>query len=101
MRIHHYQVMERILSVARQSTLEYNGRRVYIFPDLAEDILKQRHRFDSIKANCKSKGVRYGFRHPATFIVTTKEGGEAKMFETPEAEESYLSATVYNWPTGQ
>ena len=57
-RIHHYQVKERILSLARQTTLEYNGKRVYIFLDLAEDILKQRHRFDSIKTRCKTKGFR-------------------------------------------
>lgn len=87
--IHHYQIKERILSLARQLTLEYNGKRVHIFPDPAEDILRLRHRFDNVKAKCKSKGVRYGFRHPATFIVTAKEGGETKTFETPEAAEDY------------
>lgn len=92
---------ECILSLARQTTLEYNGKKVYIFPDLAEDILKQRHRFDNVKTKCKAKGIRYGFRHPATFIVTAKEGAETKTFETPETAEDYLSRAVDSWYVGQ
>lgn len=96
-RIHHYQTKELIMKLAREKSLEYNGRRVHIFPDLTSDVLKQRYRFAELKKKCKNFGVKYGFRFPSTFIVTAKEG-ETKTFETPEEAGKYLSRVVDNWP---
>lgn len=78
--------------------LDYNGKRVHIFPDLAEDKLKLRNHFNNVKAKCKTNGLRYGFCNPATFIVTVKEERETRTFEKLEAAEGYLAATVDNWP---
>ncbi len=51
-RIHHYQVKERILRLARSKPLQHDGKTIRIFPDLAADVLKQRQKFDNIRKKC-------------------------------------------------
>ncbi|KAL7865989.1 hypothetical protein SRHO_G00112360 [Serrasalmus rhombeus] len=36
--------------------LEYNGGRVFIFPDFSPDIIKKRQALDAIKKKCKESG---------------------------------------------
>lgn len=95
-RVHHYQVKESILRLARSKPLQYDGTTIHIFPDLATDVMKQRQKFDSIRKKCREHEVRCGFRFPSKFIVTVK-GNETKVFDSPEMAESYLRQTVDNW----
>ncbi len=68
--IHHYQVKERILRLARSKLLQHDGKTICIFPDLAADVLKQRQKFDNIRKKRWAHEVRCGFRFPSKFIVT-------------------------------
>ncbi|ROJ36683.1 LINE-1 retrotransposable element ORF1 protein [Anabarilius grahami] len=52
-RLHHYQVKEHILRLARSNKLQYEGKEIHIFPDLAADVLKQRQKFDAIRKKCR------------------------------------------------
>lgn len=88
-RIHHDSVKERILKLSAQKfPLRHEGARIYIFPDLGPAVMKQRQRFDNIRTRCRSAGVRCGFRHPATFIVSV--GEEKRSFTNPKDAESFL-----------
>ncbi|KAI7790201.1 putative LINE-1 type transposase domain-containing protein 1 [Triplophysa rosa] len=95
-RLHHYQVKERILHLARSKPLEYDGHKIHMFPDLAADVLKQRQKFDNIRKKCREHEVRCGFRFPSKFMVTVR-GKETKVFESPESAEMYLRGAVENW----
>lgn len=95
-RLHHYQVKERILRLARSKPLQYDGKAMHIFPDLAADVLKQRQKFDSIRKKCREHEVRCGFRFPSKFIVTVRDK-ETKTFDSSESAEMYLRGAVENW----
>ncbi|KAA0713087.1 hypothetical protein E1301_Tti020149 [Triplophysa tibetana] len=94
--LHHYQVKEHILRLARSKPLEYDGRKIHVFPDLAADVLKQRQKFDNIRKKCREHEVRCGFRFPSKFMVTVS-GKETRVFESPESVEVYLRGAVENW----
>ncbi|KAL7891083.1 hypothetical protein AOLI_G00005590 [Acnodon oligacanthus] len=88
-RIHHYQVKEFILRLARQCfPLEYNGSRVFIFPDFSPDIIKKWQASDAIKKKCKESANRYGFRFPTRFRITV--GNTSGIFDLPNKAESFL-----------
>jgi len=95
-RLHHYQVKERILRLARSKPLQFDGKAMHIFPDLAADILKQRQKFDNIRKKCRQHEVRCGFRFPSKFIVTVRDK-ETKTFDSPESAEIFLRGAVENW----
>lgn len=95
-RLHHYQVKEHILRLARSNKLQYEGKEIHIFPDLAADVLKQRQKFDAIRKKCREHEVRCGFRFPSKFIVTVKDK-ETKTFVSHEQAEAYLRGAVENW----
>ncbi|CAM4735370.1 unnamed protein product [Leuciscus chuanchicus] len=95
-RLHHYQVKERILRLTRSKPLQYDGKAMHIFSDLAADILKQRQRFDSIRKKCREHEVRCGFRFPSKFIVTVRDK-ETQTFDSSESSEAYLRGAVENW----
>lgn len=95
-RIHHYQVKERILRLARSKPLQYDGKVIRIFPDLAADVLKQRQKFDNIRKKCWEHEVRCGFRFPSKLIVTVRDK-ETKTFDSPEVAEAYLRGAVESW----
>lgn len=70
-RLHRFQVKELVLRLARaKAPLRYDGRPVYIFPDLTSAIMKKRMAFQHIKEKCRARKIRCGFRHPARFVVT-------------------------------
>lgn len=99
-RLHHYQVKEQILCLARSKTLQYEGKAIRLFPDLAADVLKQRQKFDSMRKKCWEHEVRCGFHFPSKLIVTVRDK-ETKTFDSPEAAEAYLLAAVEDWWNGQ
>ncbi|GAA6095297.1 uncharacterized protein LOC106515067 [Tachysurus ichikawai] len=95
-RLHHYQVKEHILCLVRSNKLQYEGKEIHIFLDLAADVTKQRQKFDTIRKKCREHGVRCGFRFPSKFIVTVKDK-EIKTFVSHEQAEAYLRGAGENW----
>uniref|UniRef100_A0A8P4K4P6 Transposase element L1Md-A101/L1Md-A102/L1Md-A2 n=1 Tax=Dicentrarchus labrax TaxID=13489 RepID=A0A8P4K4P6_DICLA len=93
-RIHYYQVKELVLRLAREKApLQYDGRPVYIFPDLTAATMKKRQAFRAIREKCRSGSIRCGFRHPAQFVVTVNNN--TGTFTTPaEAEKFFRSPAL-------
>ncbi|KAK1882387.1 LINE-1 type transposase domain containing protein 1 [Dissostichus eleginoides] len=88
-RIHHDSVKELILRLSSQKfPLQHEGARIFIFPDLGPAVMKQRQQFDNIGTRCRSAGVRCGFRHPATFVVSV--GEDKRTFNNPKDAEKFL-----------
>uniref|UniRef100_A0A3Q3ACX0 L1 transposable element RRM domain-containing protein n=1 Tax=Kryptolebias marmoratus TaxID=37003 RepID=A0A3Q3ACX0_KRYMA len=62
-KLHYFQEKERVLRLAREKgSLQYDGRPVFIFPDLTSTVMKKRQAFQVIREKCRSNGIRYGFR---------------------------------------
>uniref|UniRef100_A0A9J8DLZ5 Uncharacterized protein n=1 Tax=Cyprinus carpio carpio TaxID=630221 RepID=A0A9J8DLZ5_CYPCA len=58
-RIHHFQLKEKILQLARQQfPLRYNGKAVHFFPDYPAEVMKQRQAFDPVRKRLRDAGVR-------------------------------------------
>ena len=88
-RIHHDPVKELILKLSSQKfPLQYEGARLYIFPDLGPAVMKQRQRFDNIRARCKAAELRCGFRYPATLVASV--GSDRRLFINPKEAERFL-----------
>lgn len=95
-RFHHLSVKELVIKLARESSgLQYADKPVFIYPDLSPDIIQRRQKFADIKQKCKTKKIRYGFRHPAKFIVTA--GNTTEIFESPVDANAFLGEMVDGW----
>ena len=95
-RIHCYQVKELVLRLAREKApLQYDGRPVYIFPDLTSATMKKRQAFRAIREKCRARAIRCGFRHPAQFMVTVNNN--TGTFATPAEAEKFLSREAEGW----
>lgn len=95
-RIHYYQVKEQVLRIAREKApLQYDGRPVYIFPDLTSATMKKRQAFQAIREKCRAKSIRCGFRHPARFVVTVNNN--TGTFTTPAEAEEFLCREAEGW----
>ncbi len=95
-RLHHLQVKELVLRLARQKApLRFKGDSVQIYPDLTSGTMKKRQDFNDVRNKCKERNIRCGFKFPAKFIVTV--GEETKTFEMPSDTEKFLMTTVPKW----
>lgn len=82
-RLHYYQTRERIVKLAAQKgPLRHDGAKVFIFPDLSPDVVARRKEFDTVRKRCREAGLRYGFLHPARFVVTVD--GDTHTFDKPD-----------------
>lgn len=97
-RLHRFQVKELVLRLAREKApLQYDGRPVYIFPDLTSAIMKKRMAFQHIKEKCRARKIRCGFRHPARLVVTVNDN--TGTFSSPAEAEKFLSREAQDWDT--
>ncbi len=97
-RLHHFQVKELVLRLAREKApLWYDGRPVFIFPDLTSATMKKRMAFQHIREKCRARKIRCGFRHPARFVVTVNNN--TGTFSTPAEAEKFLSREAQDWDT--
>ncbi|CAI5678313.1 unnamed protein product [Oreochromis niloticus] len=88
-RLHYYQTCERILRLAAQKApLQYNGVKVFIFPDLTTEVLARCKKFEEVRKRCRAANLRYGFIHPARFRVTLD--GVTQTFDKPEVAKKFL-----------
>ena len=95
-RFHHLAVKELVMKLAKDSSgLRYDNSPVLIYPDLPADILQKRQQFTAIKEKCKARKIRYGFRHPAKFIITV--GDCTETFDSPENTNTFLTERVTDW----
>uniref|UniRef100_A0A8C2ER77 L1 transposable element RRM domain-containing protein n=1 Tax=Cyprinus carpio TaxID=7962 RepID=A0A8C2ER77_CYPCA len=65
-----FQDKVKILRIAREKKkLEYNGTRIYIYPDFSADLMKKRRSFDSVKRKLRELDMKYYLRYPCTLCV--------------------------------
>ncbi|CAK6977213.1 hypothetical protein D5F01_LYC11226 [Scomber scombrus] len=97
-RLYRFQVKELVLRLEREKApLRYDGRPVYIFPDLTSATMKKRMAFQHIKEKCRARNIRCGFRHPARFVVAVNDN--TGTFSTPAEAETFLSREAQDWDT--
>uniref|UniRef100_A0A9J7YG37 Uncharacterized protein n=1 Tax=Cyprinus carpio carpio TaxID=630221 RepID=A0A9J7YG37_CYPCA len=87
-RIHHFQLKEKILQLARQQfPLRYNGKAVHFFPDYPAEVMKQRQAFDPVRKRLREAGVRSGFIYPARLRVSSDTMD--RVFSSPQDAETF------------
>ncbi|KAK9956289.1 hypothetical protein ABG768_014034 [Culter alburnus] len=64
-RVHHFQIKQRILQLARDKPLLFRGNKVYIFPDFTQEVVKRRMAFADVKKLLRNAAVKYGLLFPA------------------------------------
>uniref|UniRef100_H3B4E2 L1 transposable element RRM domain-containing protein n=1 Tax=Latimeria chalumnae TaxID=7897 RepID=H3B4E2_LATCH len=65
-----FQDKERIIHKARErGTLEWEGNKILIFPDLSKELQEKRRRFLDVKKQLREKEVKYGLFYPATLKI--------------------------------
>ena len=89
--VNQFQMRNDILRKARElSSLHYNGKRVYIFPDFTAAVAKKRAAFAPVKKALHScPGVKFGLIFPATLRVTLPSG-QLRTFEDPDLAMDFV-----------
>lgn len=92
-RLHYYHTTEYILNKAATTTrdgknLQYQGKKIHIFPDYPPTIVKQRALFTRTREILRNQpGVKYGLLYPARLLVTYK--GVQTSFTDPQKAQTY------------
>ncbi len=81
----------KILRIAREKKLEYNGTRVYIYPDFSADLIKRRRSFDPVKRKLRELNMKYFLRYPCTLCVLV-DGKQQRFNCHKEAEAVFMSS---------
>lgn len=80
-RVHHFQIKQRILQLARDKSLLFRGNKVYIFPDFTQEVVKRRMAFADVKKLLRNAAVKYGLLFPARLQVTFQD--QRFTFDSP------------------
>lgn len=84
-----YPVKEQVLAIAKKKgQLFYNGRKIFIFPDLSPSLAKKRAAFNPVKGKLYEKGVKFFLRYPAVLCVTYQQK-DYKFESATDAEDFY------------
>lgn len=87
-RIHFYQEKELILRLNRQQQVNYNGHRVYIYPDYTAEVMAQRRGFQEVTQALREREVKYTLRFPAKLRV--HYNNQVKVFTSPADVTSFI-----------
>uniref|UniRef100_A0A8C7WTR4 Transposase element L1Md-A101/L1Md-A102/L1Md-A2 n=1 Tax=Oryzias sinensis TaxID=183150 RepID=A0A8C7WTR4_9TELE len=88
-KFHYYQEKLDVLRrAARKESLEYDGNKILIFPDLPATVAKRRGAFKEVKELLRGcQGVKYGMLYPARLRISSSLG--EKIFLDPAAAKDY------------
>uniref|UniRef100_H3B0P4 L1 transposable element RRM domain-containing protein n=1 Tax=Latimeria chalumnae TaxID=7897 RepID=H3B0P4_LATCH len=74
-----YPVREQILTAVRSmGSLEWNGNKIMVFPDLSRELMECRRKFMLVKKILREKGLKYDLFYPVTLKLTCN--GETRSF---------------------
>ncbi len=77
----------------KKTQLSYRGKRVYIFPDYAPEVVKKRAAFTDVKRLLKDiPDVKFGLHFPAKLRITFQE--QEKSFDDPKLAMSYIHENI-------
>jgi len=72
----------------QKTNLEYQGRKIFIFPDFPPSVVKQRAAFTKVRGMLRGRSdVRYGLIYPAKLLVTHR--GVKMSFTDPKEAQDY------------
>lgn len=82
-RIHFFQQKQRVMQLSREAgQLTFNGKNIFIYPDLSAETSRRRAAFGPVKEILRGKrDVRYGIRHPARLWIEVD--GQRSTFDSP------------------
>uniref|UniRef100_H2ZUZ0 L1 transposable element RRM domain-containing protein n=1 Tax=Latimeria chalumnae TaxID=7897 RepID=H2ZUZ0_LATCH len=84
----HFPIKELVLKKARDSkSLEWEGNKILIFPDISKDLQEKRKLFQPVKKLLRAKEIKYSLFYPAVLKIMWK--GETKAFTNPKDAEIY------------
>lgn len=87
---HRFQERERVLQLAIQKRqLFYEGRKIFIFPDLSARLAAKRSVYKKVKSQFYEKGVKFSLRYPVTLVVYFE--GSRHSFSSAETAETFYS----------
>uniref|UniRef100_A0AAR2JW36 L1 transposable element RRM domain-containing protein n=1 Tax=Pygocentrus nattereri TaxID=42514 RepID=A0AAR2JW36_PYGNA len=92
--LHYYQDCVDILRRAREAgSLQYNGTKIFIFPDYPPSVARARSAFNEVKNILRGqKGTRFGMFYPARLRIT--HNGTEKEFQDPAEAMAYVRANM-------
>lgn len=86
-----FQDKVRILRLAREKKqLEFQGSRIFIYPDFSAELTKKRRSFDSVKRKLRNLNMNYFIRYPSTLCVTV-DGKLQHLTCHKRAEATFMS----------
>ncbi|KAI4892454.1 hypothetical protein NFI96_004478, partial [Prochilodus magdalenae] len=90
-RVHLYQTRELILRRAREvSTLQYQGKRLSVFPDFTSAVAKKRAEFVKVKCQLRDySGIKFGLYFPAELRISLPDG-RVRKFDDPSAAQEFI-----------
>lgn len=89
-RVHFFQEKELILR--RDRALDYNGHKVYIFPDYTAEVLEQRKAFSEVMRELRELKATHSLRFPARLCV--QHNGQLKTFNDPAEAAKFVETTL-------
>lgn len=88
-RVHFAQDKEKILHICRQRrSLEYGGKRVFVFPDYTSDVMEKRRSFKEVQQVLREKNIQHHLRFPARLQVHHQ--GQVKVFSSPAEANIFI-----------
>lgn len=87
-RVHFAQDKDKIIRIGRQRTLEYAGKRIFIFPDYSADVMEQRRGFKEVLQALREKNVQHSLRFPARLHISHE--GQVKVFTNPVEAKNFV-----------
>lgn len=73
-------------------TLEYNGHKVYIFPDYTAEVMEQRRAFSDVMRELRELKVTHSLRFPARLRV--QHNGQFKTFTDPVEAAKFVETRL-------
>lgn len=86
-----FQDKVKIMRLAREKKLEYNGSRISIYPDFSAELMKKRRCFDSVKRRLRELNIKYSLGYPCMLFVTV-DGKQQRFSCHKLAEATFMSA---------
>ncbi|KAL7881004.1 hypothetical protein SRHO_G00032580 [Serrasalmus rhombeus] len=91
-RVHFYTEKERILRLRAGCNLDYNGHKVYIFPDYTAEVLSQRRSFRDVMQALRALQVTHTLRFPTKLCV--QHNGQLKSFTSPAEAARFVESDL-------
>ena len=67
----------------------YKNKHVRFYNDLATEVHRQRKKYDTVRQQLRSLGLRHGITHPAKLVVTYRE--QTHIFNTPTEAQEFVN----------